>query len=87
MIRSAESFGQILPAVPESAIINFVSLFPSSAQQTEAKKHLHTGCVVMKGGKAGKGNGESGEPPLQLRAICMQKKWQNFPVCLPNTNT
>lgn len=35
MIRSAESFAQILPAVRVSAIINFVSLFRSSgAQQT-----------------------------------------------------
>lgn len=37
MNRSAESFGQILPAVLESAIINFVSLFPSFAQQRGQK--------------------------------------------------
>jgi len=67
MIRSAESFGQILPAVPESAIINFVSLFPSSAQQTEAKKHLHTGCVVMKGGR-GKGEWGKWGTPLAIKS-------------------
>lgn len=74
MNRSAESFGQILPALLESAIINFVSLFPSFAQQRGQKTFAY-----WVRGREGQKWMPPLPTPLQLRAICMQKKWQNFP--------